>query len=889
MTYIIYPPNTNSTTQLGGKAGALALLHNTDLPIPAWVALSPTAFYDSLNDTQRNALGTVGNSAGILALLRDLKPTPAVQAELKQALSALCPNGELVAVRSSALDEDGVQHSFAGQLDSFLNMPPDEVVDKVVAVWCSAFSERILAYRRERGLALVPQAPAVLIQRMVKADVSGVAFSADPVTGRRNVAVVGAVNGLGMALVSGEVDADTYYVNGQGQIIERQLAVKQSKNGRMTNGEWREKWNGKSPALNDSQVQGVADLVRRTEQIFGHPQDIEWAIEGEQLFLLQSRPITTLAHLLDPEGVLNLWDNSNIAESYPGVTTPLTFSFARRAYEEVYRQFCHLMGVPKGTITDNATTFRRMLGLMQGRIYYNLLSWYRVLAMLPGYKVNRRFMEQMMGVKESLPDELLDKQSPPTQGARLQDGLRLGRTLVGLVVNFLCLPRRIEAFYRRLNRALGTGRPDLSKFRPDELVSYYRDLEQQLLTRWDAPLVNDFFAMIFYGLLRKLTEKWCGDTHGTLQNNLLMETGGIVSAEPVTRIRQMAQLATTDLAFVTILNEGSLSEILECMSCLPKFEAAYHAYLDKFSDRCLEELKIESPTLHDNPLMLLRSVGQLARSTPNTSPAEGEDETGVDTSSTKTKLSAQAAERIYEALAHHPIRRIVFYWVLKKARILLRNRENLRFERTRLFGRARMIFIELGRRFYALDLLADPRDIFYLEVEETLGLVDGTSTTADSKGLVALRQAEFERYQAMEALPTRFETRGIPYQSINHQGTNQIQNPKSKIQNRKSLRGLGCSPGIVRGRVRIVTDPKNTAFQSGEILVAERTDPGWILLFPMAAGLLVEHGSLLSHSAIVSREMGLPAIVSLSGITDWLKDGDRVEFDGSTGVVTKIE
>ena len=121
--------------------------------------------------------------------------------------------------------------------------------------------------------------------------------------------------------------------------------------------------------------------MRQTGRYFHRPQDIEWAIAYGRLYLLQSRPITTLGQIPEPDGVLNLWDNSNIAESYSGVTQPLTFSFARKAYEEVYRQFCHFMGVPKTKIAQHHDTFARMIGLIRGRVFYNLLSWYKVLAL----------------------------------------------------------------------------------------------------------------------------------------------------------------------------------------------------------------------------------------------------------------------------------------------------------------------------------------------------------------------------------------------------------------------------------------------------------------------------------------------------------------------------
>src|SRR5262249_43811155 len=151
---------------------------------------------------------------------------------------------------------------------------------------------------------------------------------------------------------------------------------------------------------------------------------------------------------------------------------------------------------------------------------------------------------------------------------------------------------------------------------------------------------------------------------------------------------------------------------------------------------------------------------------------------------------------------------------------------------------------------------------------------------------VALRRAEFDRYRQMEAPADRFETRGAVHQGNTFRGKGAA--APGAERNGDRLQGLGCCPGVVRGPVRVVTDPRNATLRLGAILVAARTDPGWIMLFPCAAGLLVERGSLLSHSAIVSREMGIPAIVSLEGVTRWLKDGDVVELDGSTGVVVKV-
>ena len=881
MKYILDETAEIDLSRFGGKAAALGHLAAAKLPIPAWFVIDPEAFNVSVTKPRLRKLEKCADAAEIQSILAELTPSKVLLRELEQALKRLAPQGERLAVRSSAVDEDSAAHSFAGQLESYLYVPAEEVAARVLDVWRSGFTERVLTYRIEAGLPALPPAPAVLVQRMVASDHAGVAFAADPVTGRRDVAVVSAVHGLGTALVSGDADADTWRVDAGGNVIGREIADKRTLHrfdpdapdylrvddvsGDMAT----------QPVFFDAEVLRIAKLARAASEHFGRPQDIEWAVEQGRLYLLQSRPITALNDLPDLSGERNLWDNSNIAESYGGITTPLTFSFARRAYESVYREFCRILRVPESVIQDNDTTFRRMLGLINGRVYYNLLSWYRVLALLPGFTVNRKFMEQMMGVKEGLPEDIVRELSAGGAADRLRDALRLGGTIVGLIANHFLLPRKITRFYARLQDALDTE-VQLEAMNATDLAAHYHGLERRLLTRWDAPLINDFFAMIFYGVLRKLGASWCNDSDESLQNDLLAGEGGMISAEPAQRVRQMAELIREDRDFYHLLIDGSLEEIEAAIPHRADFQLSYLNYLDKFGDRCLDELKLESATLHDDPLLLLRSIGQFARRLRKHEPtAAGEVE---------AQIRADAEKRVAEALGNKPVKRTVFHWVLKHARARVRDRENLRFERTRLFGRVRRVFVELGERLYAVDRLDEPRDVFYLEVDEVLGFIEGTTSTTDLKALVALRKAEFARFAEADAPADRFETFGMV-----HQGNRFRASEEAAPVTEGDLKGIGCCPGVVRGPVRVITDPRNARLHAGEILVAERTDPGWIMLFPAASGILVERGSLLSHSAIVAREMGIPAVVSVPGITRALKTGDWVEFDGSSGVICRIE
>jgi pyruvate,water dikinase len=313
-----------------------------------------------------------------------------------------------------------------------------------------------------------------------------------------------------------------------------------------------------------------------------------------------------------------------------------------------------------------------------------------------------------------------------------------------------------------------------------------------------------------------------------------------------------------------------------------KFAAAFHEYSNRFGERCLEELKLESITLRDDPLPLLRAVGQLAICSGETDTTSGQK--------SRNDPYHMAQAQVQTALARSALRRAVFGWVLRHTRSLVRRRENLRFERTRVFGRVRTIFLEIGKRFCAVDILQEPQDIFYLQLDEVLGFVRGTATTTDLKALVAVRRAQYERFASAEPPPDRFYTRGVVGCNTHLQPDNDEadENAVGHEVSRETRFGTACCTGVVRGVARVVRDPRHATLQPGDILVAERTDPGWVILFPSAAALVVERGSLLSHSAIVAREMNLPAVVALARATTWIQDGDCIEIDGGSGRVQRI-
>ncbi len=358
--------------KIGGKARNLLKLESLRMNVPPWLVIPS----DVLEST----------------------PLETINQALKSHQLIIGNADARFAVRSSAIDEDSQDASFAGQFETLLNVTSQNLLSAIKEVENSAKSDRVKQYRKNKGLS-ENQEIAVVVQKMIDAEISGVAFGADPVTGDMDSKIISAVYGVGEGLVSGELNSDNYkIINGDinKTIVKKEHAfiVNSNRDG-ISKVSVSEKLVSAS-AMQDNQVKEVVHILEVLGAKFEKPQDVEFAYKKDELFLLQTRPITTLRKKIKTDQFI-IWDNSNIIESYPGVTTPLTFSFIIKMYDAVYRQFSLLMGVSSKEVDSNKDVFSNMLGLIQGRVYYNLLSWYRALALLPGYSLNASFMEKMMG------------------------------------------------------------------------------------------------------------------------------------------------------------------------------------------------------------------------------------------------------------------------------------------------------------------------------------------------------------------------------------------------------------------------------------------------------------------------------------------------------------
>lgn len=721
------------------------------------------------------------------------------------------------AVRSSAASEDGALSS-AGQLDSFLNVEIENIEEAVLKVFASAYGEKARTYARVHGFA--PQVPAVIVQNMVDAQFAGVVFSLHPVSGEKRP-VIATVSGLADKLVSGAEDGKTVFLDDCGDI-------------------------------NEMQKDYLKLALGQCEELFSGPQDIEFACAQGKIFLVQCRQLTAFAQSSgSSDKTVRIFDGSNIQESYPGITGPLTYSFIASAYGEVYKSFVRIMGVDERVIEKNADIFGSMLGYVEGHVFYNLASWYRLLAMLPAYKTNRPFMEGMMGLKDSAASRLGAEADCKT--AAFSEWGAWWATIASvicIVKNYLTMETQIKDFNERL-KVLDFEVDGLGL---SELAARYRLLQKELLSHWQAPVCNDFFAMIFTGLLSRCVK----------DPQRYLRSGNVISSLPPRLIAELAGLVakSDNMELIEALTSKDTARAL----CLLERERdcwiKYQEYVALFADRTISELKLESPSVASDPSLLLATIGALAGS------KIGAEKTApiADTAAVHNRL-----EKHENASARGNA--FLTGWLAGKARLCLKRRENLRFERTRVFGAVRRIFLAIGALMVRDCVLDDERDIFYLTVDEVLGFIDGASVCINPRALAALRKASCAEF--VTDCPERITAHGAV-------GLHHFESDRTVAS------AIGASPGIIRGLARVILDPEKESCLPGEIIVADHTDPGWIVHFASCSGIVVAHGSILSHTAIVAREMGIPAVVGMRSALNEIKTGDYIEINGSQGTVAVL-
>ncbi|MCC5885463.1 MAG: hypothetical protein JJT88_03405 [Gammaproteobacteria bacterium] len=840
----------------GGKGANLARLRAAGLPVPPGFVVSAAAharFLSAVTDPGGLPVAVGADQLEAFCVERRSRLlSTALPADLAReiadawrVLSAGRGEDFRCAVRSSATAEDGADASFAGQHDTYYFVDGSTLADHIRACWASLWTVQALQYRTTHGVADETVAMAVVVQELIAADVSGVAFTANPVTTTDDL-VVEATWGLGAALLDGRVSPDRYRVaRSDFAVLERHLGSKQlavAADGTLqpVSDEERERETLLPQALAE-----VCAMALRCEEAFGGPQDVEWALAGERLWVLQSRPVTTLA--------------SPPAPVTPALPTGI-FVLAKPLVENFSGPISPLLA----DLLECAVGPR--LKVIYGRIYADI-SGYRPL--MPWVMTDAEIARYLYSMFAILPERR--RLSIPGL-LRLTAAVLLAVLLLGpLLARSRNMPDDFMDGFAEHSRRLADD-PDIDPLTLLTTLAMQPRLTSPLGLQPIAVNITAIRGAFWMGCVRLMLQRWTPDLPPELAVHLSHGRQGVRTAEMGQAIEGLAALARTTAAVAAILHGATTAEAtLARLRAEPEaasFLAGLEGFLVVHGHRALRELDPCVARWREDPLPVLMMIrNQMAMSTD----AGSRLERGFE-------ARQAAATQVRAGLLAAAPRRAAWRWRLidfAAARVgyFFKLRENSRFAHIHIFDALRRRLRVIGSDLLQRGLLRKWDDIFLLRLPELDAIAAGEMAAPAIQDRLADRRREQRQWARMTAPMTiGVEIDLEPDRYAADAGT--------------LLRGLSASPGQCRGRARVIIDPTvDATLLPGEILVAPFTDPAWTPLFLTAGAAVVEVGSFLSHAGTVAREYGMPCVVDVERCTERIGTGDLIEVDGSAGTV----
>lgn len=752
--------------------------------------------------------------------------------------------GKPCAVRSSSPAEDLKSASFAGQYKSFLNVQgEDALLDAVKECWASLWNQSVIEYRKKMGIGDEGIGMAVLVQEMYPATASGVLFTEDRM-------MVEAVWGLGDILVGGKVIPDRFVVEREElSIVERTISHKQvmsqiSPDGGLILVDVPERLRA-MPVLEDHYIQELCALGRRVEELFGCPQDIEWALCDSSFVLLQARPISVKQKPV-------IWSRANVSETQPGYVTYLS-RIPENKPDDIFLGLLPLLECFGIKDIPKDIKFREYI---YGHAYLNMTTIHETLGRIPG--LSPKVLDQSLGHSSDEEEVQSSKMGISDMVKILPGTLRVIRFFLSLSARAAnAIPESMEVIETIKNKSL----EDMTLEELDSLVWEMYERNSQV---FQVHSVTALAAMSFFGILQKISAR-VGEEGA--ENLLTIGLEGMSSSQMGIEIWNLSQKASRS-SRVSELILSRREDTLEQLKQFPDglaFLEELDDFVDRFGDRGSQEMEFSVPRWGENPGFVLSMTANYLSSSAN----------APKTMEEQKKARLEATDRILNKFSKNPLERVLFEKILQKAQQYIVIRENLKTTWVRGLSAMRVLYLTIADKFVNEEILENRDDIFYLKMTEISDIIAGNLRKGQLKDGIKERKKEKIECERLD-VPEVVVGKPSPIEEL-----------KGTVELKEKLEGIGCSHGVVTGRARVVLDPSECSeFNEGEILVAPITDPGWSPLFVTAGGLVMELGGTLSHGVIIAREYGIPVVVGVKNAVKIIKTGQLITVDGTKGTVS---
>ncbi|WP_105614776.1 PEP/pyruvate-binding domain-containing protein [Vallitalea okinawensis] len=853
MIYDFLTKKSPKLSEVGGKAKALIETTKAGFPVPEGIALT-VEFFSPWLDTIKSTHEwtellldvTKENCDGIKAKATVLKFTEIQKVEFEKHLCQLHTES-IFAVRSSSPEEDLEGTSFAGMYETYLGITIGELESYVAKAFASMFDYRVMAYKEQNGINIENTRIAVIIQKQIASDVSGVGFSLNPNNNCYDEVMINAAFGLGETIVSGTVSPDTYIVNKvNNQVLEKKVNEKKHALYLLKDGGTIEKSieNPLQQALRDNQIIELTKLITKCESHYGMPMDTEWAYENGKLYLLQSRPITTYFPLYE-EYQTKPSETRHLYIDMIKLTQGFEYSMSELGNEMFTKMIVNAkQGImPEGK--DGA------FYSVNGRMYMDLTNMEKAL----GEKmINRTIGSYDVPTKETL------------KNFNFKNGYHINEK-----------PAKLKGITSAsIKMALGII-PTLVKTLKDPMAQYdlyfehaergFKEIDRIMDTNIDFNKKADAIMKMFYEMMiHAMPMAACLIAETKIKKmfkdqNLDTEILALsidLSGNPTSQMGySLVHLASFDEVQKTEFSKVFAKGIQE-RTFSKEFLKAYDEHMQKFGCRCVGEIDTAAVRPYENIEDFFRQLKL------------------INIHDNAMQTSKQKKEKAYQKLLETAryMKKEKKFIKYAKAYNILGIREHPKYMYVYANDKLRQVALKLAKQFVKEGRLDVIDDIFMLTSNE---ITEGQHNPHfDLKSIVTEKKKVRGITKHVKSWPTIIDSRGKIFRYIRQSESG-------------DLVGDAVSPGIIKGRAKVLLTPFEKPLHKGEILVAKATEPTWTPIFINAAAVVMEVGGPLQHGAIIAREYGIPCVTGIDGATTTIKDGDLLEVDGSSGIVKIIK
>ena len=868
--------NKSHLPYVGGKGANLGEMASAGFPIPPGFCVTTAAYrnfiqtsqemnnlFASLDKVNPNDLAQIQSLGGrIREHMESLTMPEDIRASILQAWQKTGAN-KAYAVRSSATAEDLPGASFAGQQDTYLNVCGEEqLLHAVKRCWASLFTDRAISYRAKNGFGHDSVFLSVVVQQMVFPEVSGIMFTADPITGHRKTIAIDASFGLGEALVSGLVSADLYQVRSgniyRKQISQKKLAIYAVPSGGTVSKKLPPEQQAMQ-ALPDDKILELASIGQAIETHYGVEQDIEWCWAEGKFYIVQSRPITSLypvPHVADNK--LHLFLSLGHVQMMTEPIKPLGISVLRT-----------LIPIGKSSLRAE-NEFVQEAG---SRLFLDitaLLEYPQLRKRLPDILSN---VDELFGraVKEFCCREEFQSAVPNKVPIPLVK--KVAPTILAVLRNILY--RHDAKAISNINRFMESSlRENSAKLRAVSGPVRITVLQEMLPTLLSSAFVNVATyigaGVVSYRLIESLSQKWLGDAAEL--GSISKSPPGNVTTEMGLALGDLADTLRTHpdvIAYLGQANDETFWEGLKAVTGGEEVLPVFAVFFARYGMRGTGEIDLTRPRWRETPTQLVPAILNHLRSTQSS-----QHRVAFQAGQAEADL---AVDKLLHRLRQTPggfVKARLMRRIIKAYRSVIGIREHPKYLLVQTFDLIKQAILEEATHLVEAGILTDSKEIYWFSLDEIKELLN---TQQLDRGVITRRQEKFQR-----------DAKLTPPRAITSEG--EIITAKLGTQvPHGALAGSPVSAGTVEGRARVILRLEDANMEKGDILVTPYTDPAWTPLFPLAAGLVTEVGGLMTHGAVVAREYGIPAVAGVDNATSKIKDGQIIRVDGTQGIITIIE